>query len=108
MNEVDVLGLQGWRMGPYVECVDFAVWTHHLKNKLAFRLGHGFQACPRKKACSCEVILLERPETTAEDSRLLAVCTIADHGSRAGTTSNETCFPKFSATETARVKSCCS
>ena len=47
------------------------------------------QALPRSNACSAVVILLERPATTAEDSRLWAVWAMADQGSRAGTTSSE-------------------
>ena len=37
------------------------------------------------KACSSDVILLDSPVTTAEDSRLLAVCAIADQTSHAFT-----------------------
>src|ERR1035441_9994435 len=73
-------------------------------------LGSGMadHALPRAKACSAGVILLERPLTTVEDSRLWAVWAIPDHGSRAGTTRSEILLPKLSATETARVNKVCS
>src|ERR1035438_6658046 len=61
-------------------------------------------ALPRANACSTVVILLESPVTTVEDSGLCAVCAIADHESRAGTTRSDIFLPKLSATETARVK----
>jgi len=74
------------------------------------RFGSGLasHARPNANACSWPVILLESPDTTADDSRLEAVCTIADQTSTAGTTRSDTCLPKFSATETVRVNSLCS
>ena len=48
-----------------------------------------------------------RPEPRAASMRHRAVWTMADHTSRAGTTTSEIVLPKLSEIETARVNSVC-
>ena len=46
-----------------------------------------------RKACSSAVIFVDKPATTRADPRELAVWTIAENTSRAGTTMSEICLP---------------
>ena len=75
MKQEDVLILHGGRVRADAEGVDDAVGLHDLQHELPFGFRDGFPgAAQRRMPAPAGVILLERPVTTAEDSRLLAVC----------------------------------
>ena len=72
MEQEDVLILHGGRVGTDAEGVDVAVWDARPGAQTAVWVRVWLpRRCPRSKACSAVVILLETPATTAEDSRLL-------------------------------------
>src|SRR5579872_182468 len=100
MHQVHVFRLHGRRMWSDAVGIYLQVRIDDLHHELPLGFRRISHARPSSKACSCVVILLETPVTTAEDSRLLAVCTIADQTSAAGTTSKEIFLPELSATET--------